>query len=290
VRLRLLSLPYDSGHAGARMGRGPGAFRAAGIVEALRADGHRVEPVEILSSGRFPTEIATAFELAGRLAAQVRAALWQGELPLVLSGGCIAAPGILAGLGGDDVGVVWMDAHGDFNTPESSASGFLDGMALAVATGACWSGAAARIPGFQPVSPERVVLVGARDFDPGERERLEDAGVRIVDPVEVAERGGEAAIGTALAGLPSAVRRLYVHIDLDVLDPLDGRANAFAADGGLRRSPVNEILRLLARDPGLVAAAALTAYDPSADPEGQVLDAGVDFARALAGGPVPLTS
>src|SRR5207253_2124442 len=76
-----------------------------------------------------------------------------------------------AGLGAD-VGVAWLDAHGDFHTPETTTSGFVDGMALAVAAGQCWRALAAAVPGFEPVLAGRVVHVGGRDFDPGKRDRL----------------------------------------------------------------------------------------------------------------------
>ena len=86
--------------------------------------------------------------------------------------------GTLGGLGTGPTGVRWFDAHGDFNTPESTLGGFLDGMALAIATGRCWIGLAATVPGFTPVAEENVVLVGARDLDPAEGELLRASRVQ----------------------------------------------------------------------------------------------------------------
>jgi arginase len=265
------------------MGRGPEALRAGGLVDALVAGGHAVDAVEVVSGSRFPTEVGTAFEVADRLAEQVRAAVWKRAFPLVLSGNCMSAVGTIPALGADDLGVVWLDAHGDFQTPESSTSGFLDGMALSVATGGCWTGAASGISGFRPVAPGHVVLVGARDFDPGERERFVAAGGRLVAPAEIASRGAEDAIGEALDALPSEVRRLYVHLDLDVLDAGEGRANALASPGGLRRADVSRLLEAIVAGTRPVAGAALSAYDPAEDRDGRVREAGVAFATALLG-------
>src|SRR5262245_38510016 len=116
-------VPYDSGFRDARMGRGPAAL--------LPAMPSRCEVEEITPGGGFLGEVAMAFALAGQLADRVRAALAAERFPVVLSGNCLpAALGTLAGLG-PGVGVAWLDAHGDFHTPETTQSGFVDGMALA---------------------------------------------------------------------------------------------------------------------------------------------------------------
>jgi hypothetical protein len=95
---------------------------------------------------------------------------------LILSGNCNAGLGAIAGIDAAKAAIVWLDAHPDFHTPETSASGFLDGMGLAIATGACWGTLAGSIPGFLPVEERNTVLVGARDIDPGEQERLGSPG------------------------------------------------------------------------------------------------------------------
>jgi arginase len=210
---------------------------------------------------RFPTEIATGFAVVAGIARAVRAAAWHSRFPLVLMGNCLGSVGVAAGLPPGVTGVVWLDAHADFNTPDSSPSGFLDGMALATLTGDCWAGARERVPGFRPVSPENVVLVGARDLDPEEAPRLAAAGVTRVAPGRVLEQ-----LPAALDRLISRVERLYLHLDLDLLDPSVGRANGFAAESGLT---LDELLGAVAlvRDSDRLAAAGISAYDPAYDPE-----------------------
>src|SRR5262249_19886505 len=150
-----------------------------------------------------------------------------GALPLVLSGNCNAAVGVLAGLQPTRPAVVWFDAHGDYNTPETTVSGFLDGMALAIATGRCWRSLASTVPGFEPSGEDQVALVGARDVDAGEAEILEKSAVRRIRVAEVRSAGVEAAFGPALAALESRSDSIYLHLDLDVLDPDEAPANPY---------------------------------------------------------------
>jgi len=170
--VRVLMLPYDSGRRDTRMGRGPAALLS------VMPPGHEAEVID--TGDAFPTEAGTAFTLTGRLAERVRAATAAGRFPLVLSGNCLpAALGVVAGLG-TGIDMVWLDAHGDFNTPENTFSGFLDGMALAVPAGLCWRRLSAAVPGFTPIPCSRVVHIGGRAFDPGERERMIEAGVQVL--------------------------------------------------------------------------------------------------------------
>ena len=130
--------------------RGPLHLLNAGLAERLEEEGHQVtiRSVELPPEFR-ATEIASAFELSAALARGVAGAVKTGTFPLVLSGNC--GPAALGCVGGlqSQTKIFWFDAHGDFNTPETTRSGFLDGMALAAVTGRCWSGLARAIPGFQ---------------------------------------------------------------------------------------------------------------------------------------------
>src|SRR3954466_8136665 len=120
------------------MGAGPEALLDAGIERALRERGHDVHTkLAELPSGAWHAEIQTGFELMRMLSLAVRDAQASKRLPVILAGNCDTAIGTLAGLG-TGVGVAWFDAHADFNTPETTASGFLDGTAVATITGRCW--------------------------------------------------------------------------------------------------------------------------------------------------------
>ncbi|HEX6040499.1 arginase family protein [Longimicrobium sp.] len=146
--IRLIAVPYDSGIRGWRMGAGPDRLLDAGLEEQLRAAGHTVSAERVELAAEAVPEIRATFDLAARLSERVSAARAAGALPIVLAGNCASALGTLAGLADDEPGIVWLDAHGDFNTPETTRSGMLDGMALAIATGRCWTEMAGTIPGF----------------------------------------------------------------------------------------------------------------------------------------------
>ncbi|HEV2734303.1 MAG TPA: arginase family protein [Longimicrobiaceae bacterium] len=272
--VRILAVPYDSGRREWRMGRGPEHLLRSGLEDALRARGHRVS-TERVEAGAEGGEVAATFLLARTLAERVREAA--PAFPLVLSGNCSAALGVLGGAG--PAGVLWLDAHADLNTPETSRSGFVDGMSLSMATGRCWTGIAGTIRGFLPVPDEFVVLAGARDLDPGERVILARSGIAHVDVPGVREEGVEAAFGPALAALAERVERVYLHVDLDVLDPSEARPNGFAARGGLTLDEVEAAVRLAGSRLEIVGAT-LSAFDPEADEEGRVPAAAARIAAA----------
>ncbi|MDJ0893748.1 MAG: arginase family protein [Alphaproteobacteria bacterium] len=270
----LIQVPYDSGHRDARMGRGPAHFLGHGAAERLREAGQDVHLAVVEAESAFRTETKTAFELHGLLAAQVRAARTEHRLPLVLAGNCNSAVGTVGGLAPPDVGVIWFDGHADFNTPETTTTGFLDGMGLATLTGRCWRTMAASVPGFRPLADENVILVGARDIGEAELEALERSGITWVGVDSVRSRGVEGALGPALAALRERVAEVYMHIDLDVHDPAEAPANHLAPPDGLTVQEVQEAVRLIARELG-IAAAALASYDPAVDPEDRTLRAGL---------------
>lgn len=274
MRVAVLVVPYDSGHRGARMGAGPERLLGLGLVERLRTDGHDVEVHTVTHSSEPPAEIRTAFELMRGVAEGVRSATVRGRFPVVLSGNCNASVGTAAGVG-PDAGVIWLDAHGDFLTPEETTGGFFDGMGLAVLTGRCWRPLAATVPGHAPTPGSHVVLVGARDLDPPERSALEVAGVPLVPPVATRDGG----LLLALDALAGRVRRVLLHLDLDVLDPAHGRANTYAAPGGLSPEEVGGVIAEVGRR-FLLCAVTLASYDPSTDETGAVGEAALAFVSA----------
>ena len=133
----------------------------------------------------FSNEIDAGFELIRRMSDRVRAAIHDGAFPVVLSGSCFAAVGVVAGLDEVAPGVVWFDAHGDFNCPETTISGYFDGMGLAILTGGAWQGLLATVPGAKPVPESAVILTGARSLDPPEKPRLEASAVTWLPPQSI---------------------------------------------------------------------------------------------------------
>jgi arginase len=269
--MAVISWPFDQGLPD--RGMGAGAALLAGdpaLHDALEEAGWAPTVQRVTAADRRAPEIARTFDVLAQLAADVRAAVAGGAFPLVLAGGCLSAAATFAGAGDPEAGVVWLDAHADLDTPEDNVSGFLDVMALSVLTGGCWRAQREAIPGFAAVPPERVALLGVRDLAGYQRAALERSDVRVVWGAFHA-----AETASALAPLP---RGTYLHIDLDVLDISVGRANHYAAPGGPSLEAVLATIdAVFARGP--VIAAALTAYDPTADRDGAILDA----ARTIAG-------
>lgn len=260
--IQLLLVPYDTARRGWRSGAGPEHLVEAGLPAHLQSRGHDVAGIQVIEDdpAESPAEVRTAFELMRRLATAVRAARAAGRFPVVLSGNCNAAVGALSGLTPAARSIFWFDAHGESNTPETTASGFLDGMGLSTALGWCWKTVAASVPGFQPVAPEATFLLGARDLDPLEATLLSESEVTVVPVSDVSVRLPDRL---AAARLPEGLG--YLHLDLDVLDPdLVGRANSLPAPDGLSLAHLIAAITAI-RDRMPLGAATIASYAPEYD-------------------------
>ncbi len=277
MEVELLLVPFDTALRGWRMGAGPEHLMDVGLVSYLAARGHDVEACLLMPDSRSaPAEIRTAFELMRLVAERVRRALAAGRFPLVLSGNCSTAPGTLAGLTPRSRGVFWFDAHGDCNTPETTTSGFLDGMALATAMGLCWRQMTAAIPGFLPVQPDSVLLLGARDLDPPEADLISRSALTALSPTDLRT----SRLDRELTRIRSRLDAAYLHCDLDVLDPTEGQANPFPAPNGLSVAEVEGFVRAIGQAVPLVAAA-VTAYAPEHDVDGRISHAAFRMIEAM---------
>lgn len=266
LAIDLVTVPYDSGRRGYRMGAGPQALLRAGLVQKLRAAGHDVELVPVETTGTAGDELSVALDLAGRVARVTRATSSAGRFPLVVSGSCFSTVGAFAGLGNESAGVIWLDAHGDLNTPGTSPGGFVDGMAAAVLLGWCHAERAAAIPVSHPAETQ-LMLVGARALDPEEATALQQSAITAIT---VADARDETRLSAAIDAFAASVTAVYLHIDLDVLDPIAvGRANEYAAPDGMSLSDVNALVRA-AGARTRIAGVTLSAYDPTADADGAV--------------------
>ncbi len=276
----LVAWPYDAGLAEVGMGLGASTLLADEALHRLlsaRVDRVTVETVPPIDPGL--PEIARIFELDRRLARHVARARAGGAFPLVLAGNCVSALGTTAGVNdGKPLGVVWLDAHADLDTPEDNLSGFTDVMALSILTGTAWHALRATIPGFATIGERDVVMAGVRDLEPYQRDRLAAAEIAVVPGrIELD------ALRARLDELAGRVRRVYLHVDLDVLDSSIGRANRYAAEGGPDLDTVLTVVReTFARF--TVASAALTAYDPRVDAGHAILAAARRIAAQIAEG------
>jgi arginase len=262
--LRLIASPYHDGLESVDRGRGP-----TRLLDAARASGALAapeRPVSVEIAGPVDPaspEVARVFALSRRLAERVRSAITDGAFPVVLAGDCNSCLGTVAGCGTNGLGVVWFDAHADFDSPEDSRSGSLDGMGLAILTGRGWQAMRETVPGLAPIDEDHVVLAAVRDLDPAQRDRLRGSRIRSLE----GNNFSQADFRVALDDLHDRAGRVYLHIDLDSLDPSEGIANQYSAPGGLT------CVQLLAGvadvfDRFDVVAASITAYNPDSDTDG----------------------
>ena len=277
----LIYCPWDSGRKDWRCGRGPARILAQGAAGRLKAMGARVDRVDIEPDVHYESENSMGFAVQRQIAKAADQACSAGRLPLVIAGNCNTAVGGISGIGGGDRrGHLWFDAHGDFCTPETTDSGFLDGMGLAMVVGRCWQQALSHLVGYEPVAESSTALIGARDLDPVEASDLAASDIAHLRVADIRENGVEAALSPFLSGLAGAVDKLYIHVDLDVLDPIDTPANQLNVAGGLWVDEVCDAIRLAGRH-FHIAGAGLGSYDPSVDPEGNTAEAAVTILQTL---------
>ena len=276
MRIALFAVPYDSGRRSVGVGLGPGRLLEAGIANQLRGAGHHVREATVeLPHDVSPHEIARTVAIQRELGRAVRDAIAADELPIVLAGNCSTAVGTLAARPAETI-VVWFDAHADFNTADSTVTGMLDGLALSMVTGRALHNMMASVQGFAPVGEDRVVLVGARDLDPAEASALARSPVARVG----ADRAAS-TLGAAVRSLSRPGAHVYIHLDLDVLEPTLARANRYAAPGGLSPDALVASLEQIV-DVAPVHAVAITAYDPIWDASGRTLRTAFDALRVIA--------
>ena len=219
----------------------------------LAADDWHVLPAE-LPPGETTARMGALYHA---LAADVRAVLDAGERPVTIAGDCCATIGMMAGLqqSGREPTLIWLDAHGDFNTWETSPSGFLGGMPLAMAVGLGEQTLLAAA-GLRPWPTSRVILTDARDLDPGERENVVRSGITHLPHIEQLLDPGRLPLGP-----------LYVHFDTDIIDPAEASAMNSPAPGGPSSETVRDVLRTLAATDRVVAVS-VSLWEPSLDPDG----------------------
>jgi len=246
----------------------PLALREAGLPETLHQAGHEVVEMTLFAEGDEGEELVGGFKLAGEIGGAIDVARDAGDLPVVLCGSCaLASVGVAASaLGGSDTGIVWCDAHPDLNTPETSASGLFEGMALSAATGRSWQTMARDIAGAQFLDLDHAALFGARDIDTGEAALIADAGVPVVTTAADANSRLEKS------------RQTYVHLDMDVHDELKVRANRFAVPDG----PSVDGVRALLVDVDRLAVLAVTGLDSSEPEAAPAMKVAIDHVAAVA--------
>ena len=249
TQVAVVSVSIDLGAGRRGVDMGPSAIRIAGLNDTLRELGH-----EVFEAGSVHAEIpeiavtedstlrhyAEIFDVAVRTRALVAGALDKGCFPLVLGGDHSLSIGSVAAIAahhrakGGRIGVLWVDAHTDMNTPETTPSGNIHGMSLAVLCGFGPAALTSMWGGEGPaVDPKNVVVLGARDIDGPEKEMVRKAGIRVITMSEVDERGIAACMKEALERLTDGTDGFHVSYDADGLDPAIAPGVGTPVPGGL---------------------------------------------------------
>jgi arginase len=239
--LAIVKMPYRGERNLADISGGPAALEQGGLAGMLEARGCRLKPVTTVALS--PEEQKAYGEwnrlaLAnGRLAKIVAADRQAGYVPVGLLANCSSLLGMLGGLQHSGptsrplrVGLVFIDAHGDFNTPETTLSGMLGGMPVAIAAGHCLTRMRLKA-GLDPALPERhIVLAAVRDTDPLEQDLLDRSSIERLSVDDLRRRGP--ALQRQLARLAELTDVIYVHVDMDVLDPREVPGHPLAVPDG----------------------------------------------------------
>ena len=271
--IRLIGTPYLFGIRGESMGQGPIALLEDSNVPRMLEDegiSYGVSWVEAdepvgkslqMPVGDQMSRTMRQNYILRDLVAQARA---DGEFPIMLSGTCSTSMGVVGGLDDPELGLIWLDGHADASTPETSASGFFEGMPVAILNGQCWKDLRESVPGFHTISSNRILSVGMHDL---QANRPGPIG-HVVDREYANENDGwYNALSKKMDQVSGSMRAVYLHIDTDVLDAKIAEVHEYAGDavGGLTDSEVRDTIQL-AFEKFDVRAVNFTAFNPRVDP------------------------
>ncbi|MDQ3427053.1 MAG: arginase [Gemmatimonadota bacterium] len=277
--VHLLGVPMDLGSGRRGVDMGPSAIRIAGLADQLRELGHKVvddgdiaiKNMEELKVGdvraRYLGEIARASRLVAR---KVESIMGKGHFPLVLGGDHSIAVGTVSGIAafarrqGKKLGLIWVDAHGDINTPETSPSGNIHGMPLAALLGDGPEELTGIGAAESKISPRNVALVGIRSLDQGEKVRLKRNGAQVHTMSDIDRHGIHRIMKKALAHVTKGTDYVHVSFDLDAVDPTVAPGVGTPVKGGLDYREAHLIMEILA-DSGAMTSLELVEVNPILD-------------------------
>jgi arginase len=292
--IALIGVPIDLGAGRRGVDMGPSAMRYTGLQARLMALGHTVrdlgnlhapmvETGAELGSDRRLRYLAPIATLCEALAEAVAGCVEAGELPIVLGGDHSLSIGSVSGSARQrSLGLIWIDAHADFNTAETTPSGNIHGMSLAALSGrghGLLTGLAGRVPA---ISPAQIALVAARDIDPLEREALRGSGIHTFTMHEIDRRGMAAVMEQAIDVISRGTEGYHVSFDLDVLDPREAPGVGTPVLGGISYREAHLAMELLAQAGGL-RSLDLVEVNPILDEHNATAELAVEMALSALG-------
>jgi arginase len=296
-KIQLIGVPLDLGQARRGVDMGPSAVRVAGLEARLEALGHVVEDsgnvavamAELKKEGdphaKYLKEITATCTKSAELVVK---ALEAGKVPMVLGGDHSVAAGTVSGVAefyrrdNKKIGLIWIDAHSDINTPETSPSGNVHGMPLAALMG-LGPAELGNIYNFWPkVKPENCVLFGVRDIDATEKENIRRAGIEVVTMRDIDERGMRAVMEDALRMAGRGTVGYHVSLDMDWIDPEDAPGVGTPVRGGATYREAHLAMEIIA-DHGRMLSFEIVEVNPVLDEQNQTADLAVELALSAFG-------
>jgi arginase len=288
--IRIIGVPLDLGQAQRGVDLGPGALRYAGISARLAGLGYDVEDVgnvevpvrDVLTSERQLHYLPSIWRICEEVYAAGRKAVEDGCIPIFMGGDHSLAIGSIGGVSHDHpAGVIWIDAHGDFNTPETSLTGNIHGMCVAALLGEGFPElvhVGRRGPKLQPSD---IVMIGLRELDPQEKLRLRASGITIYTMRDIDEQGMAGVAREALGRLKH-LSRLHVSLDLDGLDPMEVPGVGTTSPGGLTYREAQLLMEIIA-DTGQTSSFDIVEINPILDHSNKTAKIAVELAASLFG-------
>lgn len=296
-KIRIIGVPMDLGASRRGVDMGPSALRVAGLQARIKQLGHQVEDIgnipvkqaEEMSYGekraKYIKEIAATCK---DLAEAVEKSLSEGFLPLILGGDHAIAAGSGAGVAhffrkqNKQIGYIWLDAHGDMNTPESSPSGNVHGMPLAAIMG-CGAPELVDLLGFQPkTEPGSVAIVGVRELDAQERKLAKKSGVHMFTMRDIDERGMREVMSEALKYATDDTQGICVSLDMDFVDPSDAPGVGTPVRGGVTYREAHLAMEMIA-DSEAMASMEIVEINPVIDEHNRTALLGVELVLSALG-------
>lgn len=296
-KIRVIGVPLDLGQSRRGVDMGPSAVRVAGLEAKLEALGHIVEDAgnvavaiaeqkkEGAANAKYLKEITATCSKHAEL---VLKTLEAGKTPIMLGGDHSMATGTVAGVAefhrrqNQKIGLIWIDAHSDMNTPETSPSGNVHGMPLAAILG-LGPPELANIMNFSPkVDPDNCVIVGVRDVDAHEKENIRKAGIDVYTMRDIDERGMRAIIEEALRIAGRGTAGYHVSLDMDWIDPEDAPGVGTPVRGGATYREAHLAMETIA-DHGRMTSFEIVEVNPVIDEHNQTAVLAVELALSAFG-------
>lgn len=293
MKIHIIGAPIDMGSGRRGVDMGPSAIRYAGLGERLSQLGFTIIDegnVVVAQPETTPIDhphlkyLEPILEASEKLAAIVERASGPDDLPLVIGGDHSIALGSITGAvkARGSVGVIWIDAHPDFNTDQTTPSGNIHGMPLAALAG-FGDKRLVELGGFSPkISPAQIAIVGARDIDPGERDLLHKAQVQVFTMKDIDRLGLSGAISQALEIATTGTNGLHVSFDMDSLDPREAPGVGTPVRGGITYREAHLTMELIA-DSGKLTSLDVVEVNPILDQENRTANLAVELILSALG-------